>query len=116
MSDALDLVAQAESRATEAYDRSGFLVKEEKCKRCCDQAKVWGGLLDSDRGGLGGPPDRMSCLAEVTCLLLLGRRCCGRDLERVLGLWTHLLAFYRPGMCLFSDTYAWLQECNLLVS
>eukprot|EP00971_Amphidinium_carterae_P339493 6477327-Amphidinium_carterae.4 len=28
--------------ASGAYSRSGFLVKQEKCKRVCDEAKIWG--------------------------------------------------------------------------
>eukprot|EP00971_Amphidinium_carterae_P319556 6351121-Amphidinium_carterae.1 len=93
---AVRMCEDAERKATAAYGRSGFIVKDEKCKRSSEQAKVWGGLLHSDRGDLGGPPERMGCLAEVTRLLLLAGRCCVRDMERVLGLWTHFLAFYRP--------------------
>eukprot|EP00971_Amphidinium_carterae_P040337 791763-Amphidinium_carterae.1 len=107
---ALNLAEKVERLSTEAYARSRFIVKPEKCKRSSDQAKIWGGLLNSDRGDLGGPPERMACLAEVTRLLVLCGHCCTRDVERVLGLWTHFLAFYRPSMCLFSETYAWLQK------
>eukprot|EP00971_Amphidinium_carterae_P057724 1141695-Amphidinium_carterae.1 len=108
----LRLVSNAEKNSTHAYASGGFIVKPEKCKQSSDQAKIWGGLLNSSRGDLGGPPDRMSCLAEVTRLMLLAGKACPRDVERVLGLWTHFLAFFRPSMSLFSDTYTWVQQYN----
>ena len=98
------------ARSHRAYARAGLGPKEAKAVRFADRADVWGASVDGDRGVVRAKNAVLWRAYYVTIALLRFKRTTAGLLRAVLGLWTHVMTFCRPGFALLSRSFGWLHE------
>eukprot|EP00971_Amphidinium_carterae_P346744 6488398-Amphidinium_carterae.3 len=96
-------------RVYKAYDHVGF--KRKASKSVVDQASgvIWGGELSSERLDVGGPLPKVKALVRITMVVIRRGRCSGKQLQRIVGFWTHHIMFRRCGLALFDRIYSFVR-------
>eukprot|EP00971_Amphidinium_carterae_P118482 2347362-Amphidinium_carterae.1 len=97
------------SRVYATYDKVGFQRKASKSVVSAESATVWGGELNDERKDVGGSIVKLRPLAKLTMVMLRKRGVSRKQLEKVVGCWTHHLMFRRCGLALFDKVYSFMK-------
>ena len=104
------------ARSHRAYARAGLGPKESKAVRFADRADVWGASVDGDVGVVRAKNAVLWRAYYVSIAVLRVKRTTVSLFRAVLGLWTHVMTFCRPGFALLSRSFAWLREWDTPVT
>ena len=91
--------------AEAAWSDAKVVSSDKKRKACEREAQELGAHIQGDLQTIGGSPERLLKLIQVT-LFLLGKLHLSKKLTQVVaGRWVHVFQFRRPAMCLLEDTW-----------
>eukprot|EP00971_Amphidinium_carterae_P205801 4084265-Amphidinium_carterae.1 len=106
----LERDACSRKRVYAAYDRVQFQRKKSKSVVLASTAVVWGGEIDSTRRDVGGSLAKVKPLVRLTMGLLKKSLVSRKQLQRIVGFWTHHLMYRRCGLALFDKIYAFMRH------
>ena len=96
------------ARSLLAYEAQGLTPKASKRVRFeTGHVDVWGATLDGTAGTTRGKTAVLWRAIFVTLGVLRLRRASGGLWRQLLGLWTHVLTFARPGFAFLNRSFAW---------
>jgi len=100
------------ARSLRAYDRAGLRPKAAKSVRFADDADIWGATVFGEAGVVRGKTSVLWRAFYVSLAVLRLKRTTIGLARALIGLWTHVMTFCRPGFALLSRCYEWLQEAG----
>jgi len=98
------------ARSLRAYDRAGLRPKAAKSVRFADDADFWGATVFGEVGVVRAKTSVLWRAFYVSLAVLRLKRTTIGLARALIGLWTHVMTFCRPGFALLSRCYEWLQE------
>eukprot|EP00971_Amphidinium_carterae_P330868 6464124-Amphidinium_carterae.2 len=97
-------------RVYAAYEHVQFQRKESKSVVRSSTAVVWGGEIDGKRRDVGGALAKVKPLVRLTMGLLRRNLVARKQLQRIVGFWTHHMMYRRCGLSLFDKIYAFIRH------
>eukprot|EP00971_Amphidinium_carterae_P082670 1635292-Amphidinium_carterae.1 len=104
---------QSASRLAAVKQRYGEVqlqLKPQKEQLRAKEASVWGAGLSSARKEVRGDMTKMKALTFLTVELLRAVFTTTHTVQRAVGFWVHHCLFQRAALCIFQETYRWLEE------